>query len=481
LPAGAKAADILFTAVRDGTATLSKPLPESLDAGNHDAATLLYEPFARPRLPDGRQNPRFERTLAAWLRYTQAVADFAKETLGSTAFDLEVWNELSFDSDFLDLDSYYARRVDRGSGDTTDAILRSTVAWLRRAGNGLAGVGIGDGFASQRPWDSGADSPVGLTAIDKHPYAPPKEFPRDAVFGNERALDASGRPDATRVTGRWEDRFVPHYTAFLPEFALTAIQTETLVRDLSPYTTTVYGVRHGRFTHPPGGQPPQVWVTEWNLDPGDALGTGDARPLSPVERHLQAKAALRALVAYVNKGVSRFFFYDTSDPRLGLIDPRARNGGETIGAIRRLVEGFRGAAPLRRVRPLSLLQIGDFANATQFAGDGTSAHPPLYNRDVVAFLPFQLTNDRYVAATYVMTRDIARRYRAGSRRPGGAFDLAPERFRLVIGGLGRCDLRVSLADPLLGRQQPVRIVACSRRALTVDVPLTDSPRLLQIH
>lgn len=480
LPADGKAAGILFTSVQNGVATLSKPLPQSLAAGNHPATTLLYEPFARPRLADGRPNPRFERTLAGWLRYVQAVADTVRRTLGSTRFDVEIWNELSFDSDFLDLDSYYAQPVDQGVGDTTDAILRRTVAWLRRPGSGFGAVGIGDGFASQRPWDSGSRSPVGLTAIDKHPYPPVRQFPRDAVFGDVQPLDAQGKLEGTQVGGRWQDDFVPRYTAFLPEYALTAIQTESLVRDLSPYTNTVYGVAHGRFTHPAGGRPPQVWITEWNLDPGVGLPGRHAGPLTAVERHLQAKSALRALVAYVNKGVRAFFYYAAADPRLGLIDPRGRGEGETIRAVGRLVRGFDGARPLGHPHRLSLQSIGDFAGAVQFAGDGTDAHPPLYNRDVVAFLPFQVTDDRYVIATYVMTRDVAERYRASSPYAGGVFDLPPERFRFTIGGLGRCDLRVSMSDPLLATRAPVRVVACSSRALTVDVPLTDSPRLLRI-
>jgi hypothetical protein len=467
LPAGSKAAGILFTSVHGGIATLSRPLPEPLAAGGHPAVTLLYEPFARPLLADGKPSPRFERTLGGWLQYVQAVADFARKTLGSTRFDLEIWNELSFDSDFLDLDSYYSHPVDRGTGDTTKTILRRTVARLRRPGSGFASVGIGDGFASQRPWDSGATSPVGLTAIDKHPYPSPKVFPHDAVFGQVRAVDALGKVSARLDEGRWVDRFVPRYTAFLPEYALTAIQTESLVRDLSPFTTTIYGVPHGRYTHPPDGRRPQMWVTEWNLDPGDALGDTGSGTLTPFERHLQAKAALRALVAYVNKGVSAFFYYAARDRRLGLIDPGAPGGGETIGAIGRLLDGFAGAEPLRRTRPLKLLRIGDFANRVQFAGDGTPAHPPLYDRDVLAFLPFQVRRDRYVVAAYVMTRNIARR-------------LPPEEFRLVIGGLGRCDLPVSMSDPLLGGREPVRKVSCSRQALTVDVPLTDSPRLLRI-
>jgi hypothetical protein len=467
LPAGSKAAGILFTSVHDGIATLSRPLPKPLPAGGQPAVTLLYEPFAKPLLADGKANPRFERTLAGWLAYVQSVAELARKTLGSTRFDLEIWNELSFDSDFLDLDSYYSHPVDEGTGDTTNAILRRTVAWLRRPGSAFTSVGIGDGFASQRPWDSGATSPVGLTAIDKHPYASPKVFPHDAVFGHVRAVDALGRVSARLAEGRWVDRFVPRYTAFLPEYALTAIQTESLVRDLSPFTTTIYGDPHGRYTHPPGGRPPQVWVTEWNLDPGDALGDTDTGTLTPYERHLQAKAALRALAAYVNKGVGAFFYYAALDPRLGLIDPGAPGGGETIRAVARLVDGFAGAERLRRVQPLKLLRIGDFANRVQFAGDGTPAHPPLYDRDVLAFLPFQVTPDRYVIAVYVMTRDIARRS-------------PPEKFRLVIGGLRRCDLPVSMSDPLLGGRDPVRRVSCSRHALTVDVPLTDSPRLLRI-
>ena len=70
-----------------------------------------------------------------------------------------------------------------------------------------------------------------------------------------RAVDALGGVSARRVEGRWIDRFVPHYTAFMPEYALTSIQTESLVQDLSPYTTRIYGVPHRRYTHPRGGRP----------------------------------------------------------------------------------------------------------------------------------------------------------------------------------------------------------------------------------
>ena len=44
----------------------------------------------------------------------------------------------------------------------------------------------------------------------------------------------------------------------------------------------------------------------------------------------------------------------------------------------------------------SLLEIDDYAGNKQFEGDGTADHPPLYNRDVLAFLPFQVTSNRFV-------------------------------------------------------------------------------------
>jgi hypothetical protein len=446
LPPDRKAAGILFTSVdKNGTVTLSRPLPAALPAGAHPGSTLLYAPFSRPTL-DGKPNPAFERTLHGWLAYAGSVAADVRRMLGSTQFDLEIWNELSFGSDFLDINDYYATPVDHGTGDTIAAILERTVEQLRS--ELPRSVGIGDGFASQRPWDSGATVPAGVTAIDKHPYPPaPQRFPADAVFNGIKPLDALGQVDGTAdASGAWHDAFVPSYTAFLPEYALTAIQTETLVRDLSPITTSIYGVPHGRSTHRTGAPPPQVWVTEWNI---------------AVQRQLQAKSALRGLVAFVGAGVRAFYYYAARDPHFGLT-------GETVAAIRRLVTYLHGAQPLTRAQSIRLQSISDFSGAKQFDGNGTSAYPPLYDRDVLAFFPFELRRGSYVAATYVMTRDVTQRFGA------------PLRFRLAIGGLGGCPVRISLFDPLHGTSAPARAVSCTARSLVVELGLTDSPRLLRL-
>jgi hypothetical protein len=477
-----KAADVILTSVSsDGTATLSKPLPRDLAAGTHEATTLRYPPFGRPHLADGTPNPAFEQTLQGWLEYVGAVTREARRVLGSQDFDVEIWNELSFGSDFLNQDRYYDPPREFGKGEVESEILERTVAYLRDPANGVEDVGIGDGFANQTPFAAGSTSSPGLTAIDKHLYYPARRFPQDAEFNSIVPLDANGRPSSTerRQPGRepiHRDRFVPKYISFFPERALSAIGTETLIRDLSPITTEVYGTPHGRDTAPPAGTPPTVWITETGLDPS----SGPA-PLGPedVER-LHAKAALRYYTAFVNKGVSAVYLFAVKGGNLALVHPEERGGGETLRAVRRLTSELTGPNEFKRTRPLSLLEVSDDHGKKQFEGDGSSAHPPLYDRDVVAFFPFQLRDGEYVAATYVMTRNLAKLYDEGGAGDRTRYDLPPERFRLRIGGLDGRKAEVSGTDPLTGRRVVVNVEERTRDGLTVALPLTDSPRLLRL-
>lgn len=219
---GGRAAEILFTSVgSEGVATLSKPLARDLGAGPHPAVTLRYAPFGPPELSGGRRNPAFERTLHGWLQYVGAVTREARSILGSDKFDVEVWNELSFGSDFLFQERYYDPPRERGEGDVARELLERTVAFVRDPRNSVSGIGIGDGFANQRPWESGATSPRGLTAIDKHPYYGLKRFPRDAVVNGIAPLDARGHGSykETPVPGAApirRDRFIPATTRSSP-------------------------------------------------------------------------------------------------------------------------------------------------------------------------------------------------------------------------------------------------------------------------
>jgi hypothetical protein len=462
-----QAAAFLFTHIAGNTVTLSRPLDRSLPAGSYAASTLRYLPFGQVGSPD------FESTMAGWLRYVGLVTRTVKSVLGDDHFDVEVWNELSFGSDFLDIDRYYnPPAVPDDANATEQEILKQTVGYLRDPAHGVQDVGIGDGFANQRPWDAGSNVPAGLTAIDKHPYPPRLVFPRDAVYSAVRPVDALGQPDGTQQSNRWHDAFVPSYTAFFPEYFLSGIQTETVIRDLSPLTTTVYGTPHGRDTHPPNARPPAVWLTEAGMNPASIP--------SAVLPRFHAKQALRWATAWVNKGASAVYFYAAASPGWGLVDPNAPGGGQTLVALRRLTQTMQaGTAPISRARSLSLVSVSDSHDHEQFAGDGTPAHPPLYDRDVVGFFPYQVSNGRVVVATYVMTRDLMHAYTSKLRRSDPRrYDMPPESFRLTIGGVGGLGRNVSLFDPLTGRSGGARVVSRSGGTLVVDVDLTDSPRLL---
>ena len=521
--APAAAARWLATSVSPGgEVALSQPVPANVPAGSYEATTLRFQPFAAPRTSAGDPNPAFEETYGGWQSYVKAVTAKARQVLGSDSFDVEIWNELPFGSEFLDVANYYnpVPASLEGSGSVTDELLKRTTKWLRDPANGVAKVGIGNGFANLDPAVAGSTVPVGVTAIDRHPYyGGIKPMPGFAgSIPKVRNVDALGQPEGTQdAEGKWTRPFLPTYRAFFPEYYLNAISTDHLVRDLAPMTTTIDGVAHGRTAKPKAPRaatkrkaarrttkrkaarpatkrkaarrkkkkkpkaviaPPQVWITETGFRPNEGGG------MTPEQaRHVQAKSALRTLGAFVNKGASMVSFYAATDGDWGMIDTKAPGGGETMAALQRFMQPFAGPGTIAKRRSLRLAAVADRTNSAQFAGDGTAAHPPLYNRDVVSFLPFQTDSTRFVAPVYVMTRDLAKVYKTGllSGLDVTRFDLPPETYRLNIGGLDVGRLRVSATDPLTGAAVPATVVGTSGDEAVVEIPLTDSPRLLVLQ
>src|SRR5205085_12412416 len=100
-------------------------------------------------------------------------------------------------------------------------------------------------------------------------------------------------------------------------------------------------------------------------------------------------------------------------------------------------------------------------------GDGTPAHPTLWNRDIFAFLPYQVNAQTFIVPYYVMTRDVF-------------LDMADETFEVVVGGLHSERVRVEAYDPLTDRPVPSRVVAVDGGTATIAVAATDAPRLLRI-
>ena len=262
------AAGVLITGVNGrGVASLSRPLPTGLRAGPVAAATLRFAPFAPPRLADGAPNPRFQRTLTGWLSYVKAVAELVKSAYGSDDFDVEVWNEVGSASEFLSEGNYYSPVPDPGAtGNVLNAILGATVRMLANPRNGLTHVKVGDGFSDGTPFPSGATVPNGTAALDKQPYpAPVNVHPGWVPEPSIRPVNALGQPETPGPAGTL-DQFTPTYRVFMPEYYLDGIQTETLMRDLSPIQSSVNGTPHGADTHPPGelrrrcGLPRTTWM-----------------------------------------------------------------------------------------------------------------------------------------------------------------------------------------------------------------------------
>ena len=531
--------DILITAVSAaGVATLSRPLLSPLPAGEHAGATLLYAPFARPVLGDGSPNPAFRETLRGWLAYVAAVNREATSVLGPGGYDLEIWNELSFGSQFLNAEHYYggpegpcpekltAEEVlpeeceaepgapEEPAGKKTvnkeinTALLNETVAYVRAPANGIpASVAITDGFASQSPFPSGANAPVGLTALSKHPYGRLKVFPAASIVNGIRPINALGQHDWIAKSESFAPLYVPTYDSLFPEFPLAVTSTQTLVRDVAPMTTEIYGFPHGREVGPSGGKPLQKWVTEYNLGSAKAVPVGPdgvtpqpAATLTSADKaHFEAKALLRSLVAMVNKGISREYFYAaTNAGDLSMISPDFMSaavanptsypgdalGGETMSAFHSLLAQFQGPGPgPAGARQLQLVSIAQDGNHAQFTGDGTAAHPTLYDREVLAVLPFQSSPTRFTIPVYVMTRDLLTLYKPEAPSSDiHRFDLPDETFRITLANLPTTSKppTISAYDPLRNETTPAKLISRTGENATIELAATDYPRILTI-
>ncbi len=599
--------DVLITSVNeDGIATLSRPLRSTLPAGKHPGMLLRFAPFENPKLPDGEPNPVFQETMAGWLSYVATVNAEATNVLGAGNYDLEVWNELTFGSQFLNSEHYYqpadARTAEAeaeaaaaieaqdqpgapedseteespetrantlaiesseaeavadeggeegaetGEGEAesegessapaarsmlapageegeegppkdltkaiindkvtkavTRTLLKETVAFVRNPANGISpSVGISDGFASQTPFPSGALAPLGLTALSKHLYNGAKQFPANYREGHIKPLNALGFRDTENEKG-FKPLFVPHFQSLFPEYFLSALPTETLIRDIAPITTSIYGLKHGREVGPAGGSPVQKWMTEYNLPAGkgtvvqsDGI-TPAGITLSAVDRaHFQAKALLRSLVANVNKGLSREYFFAAAPGALSLISksfyteleahpetyPGDQFGGETMSSFRDLFSHLQGPGPEGPARQLKLISIAQEGNHAQFSGDASAAHPDLYDRNVLAVLPFQSSPTKFVIPIYVMTRDLMTLYEPDKAEGDVTrFDLPNENFTIKLGNLpaGGEPPQVGAYDPLRHESSAARMISREGETAEFEVSASDYPRLLTLE
>jgi hypothetical protein len=198
----------------------------------------------------------------------------------------------------------------------------------------------------------------------------------------------------------------------------------------------------------------------------------------------------------VSKGVSREYFFGAGGS-MGMIDqgffsaleahpgtyPGASQGGEVMGGFHNMLGHFQGPGPAGAPRQLSLLSIAQEGDHAQFTGDGSAAHPSLYDREVLAAFPFQTSPTNYVIPVYVMTRNLLTLYNPTAPTSDiTRYDLPNETFRITLGNLPESKNApvVSAYDPLHDEHTPARLLTREGHTATFEISATDYPRLLSL-
>ena len=459
---------MFITEIEGDQLTLSKPLPEALSSEQVvDFVTLKYRPFSKP---GSREQ---QKTVAGWRKYNSTVAAHVAKLYGTrgkqdVGFDLEVWNELTFGSDFLDINHYYDPPL-RENYDKQDAwtyIPQATAQEARAHPEIYSGATITNGFSNTIPWPASSNLPQRLGGLSKHPYPLVKNYPADEP--RSQALDETLQPTD----------FVPSYHSYYPESGLGQQHTETVARDGAPFNNNINGVVHGRYA---SGKEVPLYLTEINYSPSEA-GISDPG----VAMELKAKSSLRLYSMYLTKGAAAVYLFTAAghggEAGFAILTDRFldhiksggypanpdKYSGPIMRSTKRLTDEIKRGADmsLRSTRQVKVASITDTHGATQWAGSGS--HPPLYDREVFAVLPIQRSTDSFVVPFYVVTRDMGQ-------------DYDPKDFTIRLDGVDGSDATVKVLDPLTGQETHYRLRSSGSDHLNVTVEAEDYPRLLSIE
>ncbi|MCS7187635.1 MAG: hypothetical protein RMK89_11880 [Armatimonadota bacterium] len=435
-----------------GECKLSKPLPKDLRAGEKVLmATLKY----LPAYPVG--TPEFEATAKGWLRYVQLVLNLL-ESVGVDDFDIEIWNELTFGSNFMrdfGINHYYDPPVAEFKFDFLHPgghaweIARRTIELVKSQ---FPKVRCIWGFSNTTFFHTPIEKlPPFTDGQSYHPYGTgTRKLPEQEQAPNEpwRCLEGEAPKVEIRMPEGWAHTFV---------------QTESLMRLLNPEARLKRKpVGVDRFYH---------YMTEHGVVPPEC-GIHDEQG----SWLLKAKTVLRSFCFWLNKGIDVMHYYCAYGERatdMGLLPtnlmelpdgvPFERAATLPLKALRNLTKTFSDSEPLSRVRQLSV----DVTVLGEQAPIYTVAGKTLWHRDVFVFLPFQCHERKFVVAAYTMTYDVAK-------------PMKEERYRLTITGFKGTPKRVRFYDPLTDKSVSVKAIQRSSGKLVVEISVTDYPRLLEI-
>jgi hypothetical protein len=379
-----------------------------------------------------------------WLRYVGLVARAVHDLYGSDDYDVEIWNELTFGSAFLDIDNYLEPAIELR--ELPDFLHPGGRAWeladrtVRILKAEHAATTVIWGFSNTTFFHTPVDKlPPDLDGQSYHPYGTGQRCYRDIIRNREKLL---------------LDSYVPDGCAVQPEgYTHTWQQTESLSRLIAPAV---------RGHHPLGSPSFQHYMTEHGFAPAE-IGIKDKQ----AAQRAKEKFLLRAPLLWLNKGISALYVYDAYEPDDAGFGTFNGAGDISAGmrALHRLTGRFTGTKRVDQLRELSFQLRRDGGDVGVLPGDPEGKHLP--QRDMVALLPFQIDANKFVIAVYVMTQDFPR-------------DLAPQPYHLLITGVNGSIATVTLYDPV--EDSVNRAAVESRRADTLGIALgvTDVPQLIEI-
>jgi len=476
------AGEVLFTEIDAArkAVKLSKPLPKDLKKGDKlSCIDFYYLPFH----PVG--TPEFEHTAGGWVDYARSLSQVAKEE--GIAIELEIWNELSFGSRFAS--DYGINNYWPGKAKFTKDFLRpGGHAWevsrrtIEMAKKEFPGTRCIWGWSNTTFFHTPIkELPPGTDGQSYHPYGTGwRDMPEREQF----------RGDAAKC----EEGGSPTYRLCMAEgWAHTFIQTESLMRHLRPdkrLTVKPEGVE--RFHH---------YITEHGVVPAEAGVKGDAASL-----RLKEKFLLRALLFWLNKGLTRMTLFvsgpDKNDEGMGFHLAKVKElkamppDGEVeawlspaLRSLRRAVKAFDGAVPVPKPRQFDIQYarlapdrkvfsvprpahptVGT-AGASHTAGQASRATPELalWHSDLFAVLPFQVSERKWVIALYEMTPNY------------NVEEMKDTPYRLSLRPVAGTKCKLACYDPLANKTLPVKVLERGEDALTIELPIIDTPRLLSIE
>ncbi len=521
-----------------GRCELSAPLPVDVKAGPIAITETKYRPFSGAVFADGTPNPASAETMQGWLDYVGAVCRVAKEGLGTTGntedagFDLEVWNEYTFGSCFLDINNYFEPDLEfkepmayRGANGRevkgSEAILPLTVDYIADPAHGCPGVRVLSGFSNQRPWDDLAGRWPTQAGISRHYYTGAGLIvinPDHPDSASSRPVNALGEMDGEHRPPEWHGGipgsfFIPDQRWALPEYWHYGIKTEFIIRDIMPFPPVMDHpwafVTHFRYGDNGDGRQGMVWRTEtnfWRWEWAEKLikqynlDQKDPRLVSLMHQ-MGARWVLRLLMMSAHKGETTHTVFQANEPDdcgLGVIPSsyfellKSSNGeptpelcaaiGPQVQTIGRVTAIFRKGADIDVARKVRVDKLVEHDPRLVWKGNGTADNPDRFNRDDFAILPFQLDARTFEIAYYVVTHDCTTVYdESADPLDPARYSMPPQTFDITLGNVRGKRAKVTAYDPVADTSVPVAIVASTADTLTVRVESVDYPRFFRVE